>query len=161
MQHLIVFEVGSQQLALKAEIVVEIIRAVEVTLLPDLELPFMGVINYRGSVVSVIRVGSLLGFKVVAPTVNEQMIIVGDSAGSSQICLLVDQVVAFAVADEIQSLAELGSAGIQTRFTTELAKLNTSLLPIFAVDSLLGRVGEVTPPEFRLHSNSSGIKAVL
>jgi chemotaxis signal transduction protein len=154
MQHLILFEIGSRQLALKAEIVVEIIRAVEVTLLPELEPPFIGVINYRTNVVPVVRVGYLLGFNAVAPTVNEQMIIVGNTAGSNQVCLLVDQVVAFTTADEIQPLTELGSAILQTRFTSELAKINTCLLPILAVDSLFAAFGDIASPEIQYHRNS-------
>lgn len=135
MFHLIIFEVGSRQLAIKAENVIEIIRAVEVTAIPHAELPFVGVINYRGQVVPVVRVSYLLGLNPALPSLNEHMIIVSRDE-PAQLCLVVDQVVAFAATNQIQPLADFDNYSALTRLRPTLAKLDTALVPVLTLETL-------------------------
>jgi len=136
MLSLILFEVGSQNLAIKAEFITEIIRAVTVTPLPELPLPYSGIINYRGRVVPVVRLGDLPGFKSYGSALTEYMIII-DSGSPTGICLVVDQVKAFKTVEALQPLTDLESLGYQSRLTPEIVKLETGLVPVLEVAALL------------------------
>jgi chemotaxis signal transduction protein len=136
MQQLIVFEVGQHQFAFKASAVVEIIRAVEVTALPRPNPPFIGVINYRGTVVPVVRMSDLFGLNSRVTQINEQMIIASDST-LPLVCLIVDQVIAFASAELLQPASEAGQIQPQRTITAELARLETRLVPIINLPTLL------------------------
>jgi chemotaxis signal transduction protein len=132
MPSLIFFEVGSQKLAIKTEFITEIIRAVAITRLPELLPPFTGVINYRGKVVPVIRMGDLPGFKSQATELSGYMLVI-DNGTLTGLCLVVDQVTAFKTVDELLPVAELDNPGIQSRLTPEIVKLETELVPVLDI----------------------------
>lgn len=135
MPSLILFEVGSQKLAIKTEFITEIIRAVAITRLPELLPPFGGVINYRGKVVPVIRMGDLPGFKSQATELSEYMLVIDDGSLAG-LCLVVDQVTAFKTVDQLLQVAELDNPGVQSRLTPEIVKLDTELVPVVDISML-------------------------
>lgn len=137
MSQLVVFEINHHQLALKVQNVVEIIRAVAVTLIPETRLPFVGVINYRGQILPVLQVAALLNLVSDLPEVNSQMIVVNDSASSRSLCLAVDQVIGFTHADQLLPLAQVGKLTAQAGLTPELAGVGSALLPVLSLAALL------------------------
>ncbi len=112
MQEVIIFEVGTSQFGIKAGLVGEIIRAVEVTPLPEIPFPFVGVINYRGKTIPVIRFQQFLSAAPTSPTIQEQMVIL-NLKDEARICLLVDRVTSFARPDSLQPLSELTTERFQ------------------------------------------------
>lgn len=129
MTHLIIFQVCDRVLGLRTENVIEIVRSVEITRLLDTRPPFLGIINYRGQIVPVAQVSGWLGLPGVSADEAAHMILVGEQ-GQAKICLLVNQVVAFCEASELQPTRE-------SRYTPELARLADQIVPVLALNELL------------------------
>jgi chemotaxis signal transduction protein len=108
MLDLIIFEVDKRSLSVLAAEVIEIVRVVAVTELAGCEAPFVGVINYRGTVVPVARLNP-----DTSPRPSDHMLIMGKD-GDASICLVVDRVLAFTTADEILALVEVNKGGFQS-----------------------------------------------
>lgn len=139
MQEVIVFAVGKCEMAVKAIQVTEIIRAVAITTLPGIQAPLLGFINYRGNSVAVVWSGYLLGLEPPEPNTTQAMLILNitSQAKTSQICLLVDEVLSFVAPDQIEIVSKLTNGGFQSPYVEEVAKIEQNLLPIVRVDSLL------------------------
>ncbi|HEX2909283.1 MAG TPA: chemotaxis protein CheW [Chloroflexia bacterium] len=135
-QQLVIFEMSSKQMALKASVVMEIVRAVEFTSLPELPTPLMGVVNYRGKLVPVAQMSRLLNLEESLPLVNQHFIIVG-SEDQPKVCLLVDKVTAFISPDEIQTIGHQESGNCSITLTPELARVGSSVIPVLAIEGLL------------------------
>ena len=73
----LVFTVGSREYALPVEDVIEVVRMVAVTPLPDAPSSVMGVINMRGHVIPVIDLRSRLGFPAHEPDLSTPIVVVG------------------------------------------------------------------------------------
>ncbi len=88
---LLVFIVNTQRYALRLESVERIVRAVEVTSLPEASPGLLGVVNIQGQIVPVVNFRKRFGLPTRDVDLDDRLIIV-DSADRT-IALLVDAVV--------------------------------------------------------------------
>lgn len=138
MAELIIFEVAHQQMGVLAQNVLEIIQAVAVTSLGDCQPPFVGVLNYRGTICPVARLNPNS-----QPDILEHMILVR-KGNLELICLVVDRVLNFTATDQIVTLTEVNEAGFQNlKLTRELARVGNDLIPLFNLETLLIQVEQL------------------
>jgi purine-binding chemotaxis protein CheW len=79
----LVFTVASREYALPVEDVIEVVRMVAVTPLPDAPSSVTGVINMRGHVIPVIDLCARLGFPAHEPDLSAPIIVVGRSEAAA------------------------------------------------------------------------------
>lgn len=137
---LIIFELEQKQYAVDATFVVEMTRLVAITALPGFSTPYVGVINYHGDVIPVLRPVSVIESKESKESnfypLESQLIVMRD-ATSNDFCLLVDRILAFAETPEVWNFNETSNEpGALAGLLGHLAKLDNQILPVFAVDSL-------------------------
>lgn len=90
MKHFIVFNLEDKQFALPLDPVDRVVRAVEITVLPEVPTIVRGIINYKGTVLPVIDIRSRFHLPGREIRLNDQFIIVRTAKRS--IALLVDTV---------------------------------------------------------------------
>jgi purine-binding chemotaxis protein CheW len=88
--HFIVFNLEDKRFALPLDPVERVVRAVEVTILPEVPPIVRGIINYRGTVLPVIDIRSRFHLPDTAIRLNHQFIIARTTRGT--IALLADTV---------------------------------------------------------------------
>jgi len=138
MLDLIIFEVEKRSLSVLAAEVIEIVRVVAVTELAGCEAPFVGVINYRGTVVPVARLNP-----DTSPRPSDHMLIMGQDSYASM-CLVVDRVLAFTTADEVLALTDVNKGGFQSlKLTPELARVGNTLVPLLKLEVLLAQTPDL------------------
>lgn len=141
MAELIIFEAAQRQMGVRAENVIEIIRAVAVTTLPDCQPPFIGVLNYRGAMVPVARLNT-----TTQPSLQEQMLFVR-CEDAQPICLVVDRVLTFTAAERVLDLSEVNKAGFQNlKLTRQLAKVGNELVPLLNLEVLQNQLEQLAEP---------------
>jgi purine-binding chemotaxis protein CheW len=79
----LVFTVGNREHALPVEDVIEVVRMVAVTPLPDAPASVMGVINMRGRIIPVIDLRTRLGMPPHDPDLSAPIIVVGRSEAAA------------------------------------------------------------------------------
>jgi purine-binding chemotaxis protein CheW len=90
-REVLVFSVAERLLALPAEKVEEVVRAVEVTPLPDAPVGVEGALNVRGSLLAVVDVRARCGLPTREIDVDDHLVLV--RYGESRFALRVDRVV--------------------------------------------------------------------
>jgi purine-binding chemotaxis protein CheW len=88
---LVVFRLNERELALRSQDVVEIIRMVAVTPIPETNSWLKGVINIRGRITPVIDLRARLGLASVEPGLENPIVVT--EVGDRQIGLIVDSMV--------------------------------------------------------------------
>lgn len=128
---LIIFELGQKQYAVDATFVVEMTRLVAITTLPGFSAPYVGVINYHGDLIPVLRPVSNNFYPL------ESHLIIMRDATNKDFCLVVDRILAFAETPEVWNFSETSNeAESLAGLLGNLAKLDNQILPVFAIDSL-------------------------
>jgi purine-binding chemotaxis protein CheW len=87
---IVVFAVDDQRCALPLQVVERAVRAVEVTVLPDLPEMIQGAVNVQGHVLPVVSLRRWLGRPDRAVEPEDHLLVV--HAGASRLVLLVDEV---------------------------------------------------------------------
>lgn len=90
MKHFIVFKLEDKQFALPLDPVERVVRAVEITTLPEVPTIVRGIVNYKGTVLPVIDIRSRFHLQEREIRLNDQFIIVHTAKRS--IALLADTV---------------------------------------------------------------------
>ncbi len=88
---LLCFQLGNEEFAIPLSVVREVIAMPEVTPIPFVPSYFMGLINLRGNVLSVMNLGNKLGIKSAQSSDQEKTIVICDF-GVTSIGVMVDSV---------------------------------------------------------------------
>lgn len=135
-QNFVVFSIANQRYALNLESVRRIVRAVEVTPLPDAPEPILGVIDVQGQVIPVVDTRRRLGLPCREIELSDQFIIVQDS----------DLTLAF-VADEVLPVMEVPEAQVASSdrvlpgegMVRGLARVDDGMIVVLSTERLLSR----------------------
>jgi purine-binding chemotaxis protein CheW len=133
-REVLVFEVGGQTYALPTADVVELLRAVAITPLPDAPAVIEGIVDVRGRVLPVfgLRARFRLPFKALDP--SDHFIVA--SAGARRVILRVDRATHLALVDEakVQPSETLGPAA---GYVSGVARLDDGLVLIHDLTTFL------------------------
>lgn len=132
--HFIVFNIEDKGFALPLESVERVVRAVEVTVLPEVPAIVRGIINYKGTVLPVIDIRSRFHLPEVEIHLNHQFIITRSARGP--IALLVDTVtgnIEKSTADIIPPSTLIDSV----EFIKSILKLDDGVMLIPDIDNIL------------------------
>jgi|GEM_PF-1741223 len=135
------FEIGNKFYALETGILIEIIQAVQITIVPGSSESICGVINYRGTLLSVINGSKLLGVDFKLPLIQQHMLILSNGTDSTvpQLCLLVDQVLKFESPNEVKNISEVITDAQDNEIIEFIAKLEIGLVPVLNNAALIRR----------------------
>ncbi|MFH0976462.1 MAG: chemotaxis protein CheW [Spirochaetota bacterium] len=86
--HYIIFSIDSERFAFPVGIVERVIRAVEVSPLPDASANIMGIINMEGTIISVFNTRRKLGLPERELSIDDRFIIT--AAGDRKVAIAVD-----------------------------------------------------------------------
>ena len=86
----VLFGLGRERYALETRFVREVLRLVDLTLLPGAPPPFAGVTHHRGEILVVVDLRGLLGISAEGVTDLSRVVVLGE--GEGQIGLMADQV---------------------------------------------------------------------
>lgn len=131
------FCLGSEKYALPLLTVREVISTPEMTHIPNVPAYFVGIMNLRGQVITVLDARKKLGIKPNADIKEQAVIIV--SAGGFQVGMVVDsinRVVKIDNKDQVTSIPEFSSQ-INSRFISSVIKKENSLTVILNVMEVL------------------------
>lgn len=146
---LVVFTLDDQQFALKLSSVQRIVRAVEVTHVPEAPDAVMGVINVEGKIIPVVNSRRRLGLPERDLGLNDLFIIVQEGGVSLAL-----------VADEVKPVMELPESEFVTSsevlpgsgFVQGMAKVDSGMILSLQIDKAL-------TPEDRSHVYSALVEA--
>lgn len=131
---LVVFTIDDQQFALNLRIVQRIVRAVEVTHVPEAPAAVLGVINVEGKIIPVVNSRRRLGLPERDLDLNDLFIIV--QQGKRQLALVADDVkpvMELPESDFVTSSDVLPEAG----FVQGVAKVDSGMIIQLQVDKAL------------------------
>lgn len=131
---LVVFRVDDQRYALKLTGVERIVRAVEITHLPDAPGVILGVINVEGRIVPVLNTRRRLGLPEREIELHDLFIIVND--GEWTVALVADEVLPVVEVPDEQVVASrkvLPGKG----YVQGVAKMDDGMILVLAVDRML------------------------
>ena len=137
---LIVFTLEMQQYALRLGVVDKVIRAVEISPLPQAPEIVQGVINVRGRIMPVINVRQRFHLPERELALSDQFIIA--HTARRPVCLVADSIVAVSEYPE-QSMAGPESILPGMEYVEGVVKLDNGLLLIHDLDSFLSLDEEV------------------
>jgi len=133
LSRLVVFSVGQIRLALPVEAVRRVVRAAEVTVIPNAPRVLLGLLDLQGEVIPVINMRSRLGLPERAIGLADQFLIAQTS--SRTLALVIDQA---------QGLVESSTAGVPARVAQRwsdqvqgVAQLEDGLVLIQDLDKFL------------------------
>jgi len=130
----ILFSVEGQQYALKLAVVERVLRAVEITALPESFGVICGVINLQGGVIPVVDLRRRFGLPPRELDPSDQLLIV--QSGSARVALPVDEtlgIVREAVGDALQA----GELGSQLSYVCAVIPLDGAMAMVIDMDRLL------------------------
>lgn len=130
---LVVVEVDGVRCGLPAIDVVELHPVVRITPLPRAPHVVEGVINVRGSLVTVINLRARLGLRQRPPLVGDHLVMV--RVGARTVALRVDRAVEMVTVDSVRIESALGVDG--ACHVSAVAKLDDGLLVIHDVETFL------------------------
>lgn len=144
----LVFEVADQKYALPTRDVRELVRAVEITPLPDAPAVIEGVVNVRGQVLPVLDVRARFGLPARALDLSDHFIVA--TAGARGVILRVDRASHLAFVDEA-SVQASETLGASSGYVAGVAKLEDGLVLIHDVATFLSAaesssLDEALPP---------------
>lgn len=156
-QQLIIFVLGNRVLALRAELVIDIIELDDLITLPVLPAPFLGYVEYDQRPIPALHLKELLNTPAATTSQAspEYIIIVGEG-NDDDLCLVVDRVVACASADEMHRASEVWDKSFPCSISGELARFGTHLVPVVELDNLYQRravASVLTTPEYNFSEN--------
>lgn len=136
---LVGFSVAGQDFAVPIELVQEVIRGVAPTRLPSAPEHLAGIMNLRGRVTPLLRLGLLLGLDGDSPDQGRFVIVC--RAGGMRLGLLVDAMAAMhrALGDTVEWGIE-AQVGVGAQYLTGLLKHDGRLIKIISIDSLFQKV---------------------
>jgi len=134
----VVFKLGNERYAVETSQVKEIIRAEEITAMPNAPEFIEGVINLRGQITTIINLRKLFGMES-KPVDNETRIIVFERNGLT-IGMMVDIVteVRYLSKESIDELPEIITSRRESRFLKGIGKLPDGLLILVDLGKVLG-----------------------
>lgn len=147
MEHGLVFVLDEQRFALPLALVERVVRAVEITRLPEASPLFPGVIDIHGEVVPVIDLRARLGVSARALVPGAQFVIA--ATARRRLALWVDQVAGVASweADEFVAAATLPPA---SRHLSGVVRGGDGLVLVHDADALLASDAQALPEADRV-----------
>ena len=134
--------VGSRMYAVPIDVVREILKVTQLTVLPLMPEFVRGVMNLRGAVVPVIDLGARLGGSATGLARRTCVVIVeqpGSNNTAAQVMgVLVDAVheVVDAAADDIEPVPPLGTE-VASEFLAGMARVRNEIVPVLALERVL------------------------
>jgi purine-binding chemotaxis protein CheW len=130
------FRLAGEDYGIEILKVVEIIKMMEVTRVPQTPEHVRGVVNLRGKVIPVVDLRLKFGMEQAADTSDTCIIVV--NVGQIQTGIVIDEVseVLDIVADDIEPAPQLGS-DVDTRFIIGMAKAGDSVKILIDTDRVL------------------------
>lgn len=142
MDHGLVFMLGERQLALPLSLVSRVVRAVEITRLPDAAATVPGVIDVHGEVVPVVDLRQRFGLPTQELDSSAQFVLVGTA--SRQVALWVDCVDGVAAWEPSEFVAgAVLSPG--TRLVSGVVRRSDGLILVHDLDALMASAFEDVP----------------
>jgi len=136
------FMLGSEEYGLPVLKVREIIKALDVTRVPQVPEHVLGVVNLRGRVIPVIDLRRKLGLPVQPPTERTCIVVADVALASSTVMMgvVVDSVseVLTVSADELEETPQLGRQ-VTAEYVLGLAKVKGSVKILLDLDRVLGQ----------------------
>lgn len=133
-REILVFEVGGQSYGLPSADVLELVRAVSITPLPDAPAVIEGVVNVRGRVLPVLDVRAR--FRLPVRPLDPSDIFIVASAGSRRVILRVDRATHLALVDEA-SIQAPETLGPNATYVAGVARLEEGLVLIHDLTTFL------------------------
>lgn len=142
-ENLFIFRIDSVRHAISLAVVERVIRAVEITPLPDVRGIFRGIVNIHGAIVPVVDTRRMMGMPE-RPLVPDDIFVIVQT-GQRLVALVVDAVehVATVPAERITPMAELLPHG---RLMTGVARLGEGMVMIHDLEQCID-AGELAAVE--------------
>jgi purine-binding chemotaxis protein CheW len=136
---LVGFRAGGQDFAVPIELVQEVIRGVAPTKLPTAPPYLAGIMNLRGRVTPLVKLGSLLDLDGDGP--GQERFVIVCRAGGMRLGLLVEAMAAMhrASGDRVEWGIE-AQVGVGAQYLVGLLKHDGRLIKIISIDSLFQKV---------------------
>ncbi len=133
----VIFNLGNERYGVETSQVKEIIRAEEITAIPNAPDFIEGVINLRGQITTIINLRKRFGMES-KPIDNDTRIIVFENEGNT-IGMMVDTVteVKYLSKENIEELPNLITARSESKFLRGIGKLPDGLLILVDLDKVL------------------------
>ncbi len=97
-----VFTINDQQYAITIESIIQIVRAVEVTMVPQAPPFIMGVIDYHGQIIPVMNIRYCLGIELKEVNVNDRFLIL--QTPKRVVAIVVDDIKDVITIDEVEKI---------------------------------------------------------
>ena len=133
----VIFNLGNERYGVETSQVKEIIRAEEITAIPNAPEFIEGVINLRGQITTIVNLRKRFGMEP-KPIDNDTRIIVFEHTGST-VGMMVDTVteVKYLSKENIEELPNLITARSESKFLRGIGKLPDGLLILVDLDKVL------------------------
>lgn len=131
---LVIFELGSQQLGLASESVLEIVRAVAITPLPGAPAGVEGVVDLRGTIVPVFDLRARLGL-LPRPLLIADHLLVCDAGACGVVIVRVDRITQIRANADAPELPQVGPS--TDRLVRALARLPDGIVVVCDLSAVL------------------------
>jgi purine-binding chemotaxis protein CheW len=140
------FALGREEYGLPVLKVREIVKLMDITVVPQLPPHVKGIINLRGKVIPVIEVRRKFGLEDKERTDQTCIIVVQVAVGAERLCvgMIVDSVseVLNVTADELDGMPTFGD-DVRTDFVSGVAKVKGTVKMLLDLERVLGSTGEI------------------